>query len=82
MIPNDLAKTSTPAVKRVLPYSIVLKEDSCLPNSSTEAISITQAGTQTRKVIAINGNDFPKFQVLIFGEEISNTRSLSLLHGL
>lgn len=32
MIPNDLAKTSTPAMERVLPYSIVPNEDICLPN--------------------------------------------------
>lgn len=60
MIPNDLAKISTPAVKRVLPYSIVPKEDICLQNSSTEAILITQEGTETREATAINRNDFPQ----------------------
>lgn len=59
MIPNDLAKISTPAVKRVLPYSIVPKEDICLQNS-TEAVLITQAGTETREATAINRNDFPQ----------------------
>lgn len=60
MIPNHLAKTSTPAVKPVLPYSIVPKEDTCLQNSSTKAISITPAGTETREETAINRNDFPQ----------------------
>lgn len=77
MIPNDLAKTSTAAMKLVLPNLIVPRKD-----FSTEAISITQAGTETREVTTINRNISLKFLVLIFIEEISNPRSLSLLHGL
>lgn len=52
MIPSDLAKISTPAVES-LPDLVVPRKDIFLPNSSTKAISTTQAGTEIKEATAI-----------------------------
>lgn len=66
MIPNDLAKTSTAAMKLVILNLILPKKDIFLQNFSTEAISIIQAGTEIREVTTINRDMSLKFLLLIF----------------